>query len=114
MSVRDLPDRLVIEQGTAASTQARLMTWSTLATVWGAVTPAGGGAETPAGAAMHASTRYEVEIPYRTDVTASMRVQWTPYRGTAKTLQIEGVDRAWLPSIRGRAMRTLLRCVETR
>jgi len=109
MPVRDLTERVTIQQASAAATQARARTWSTLATVWAAVRASGQmGAERVQAGAVRASLRYEVEIQYRADVTPKMRVSWTPYRAAAaKTLEIAVIDRK-----DGRAERLLLYCAE--
>ncbi len=57
--------------------------------------------------AVTASAHYRVETHHRGDVTPKMRVQWTPYDGTARTLEIMAVS----PKEGGR-MRLLIDCVE--
>jgi SPP1 family predicted phage head-tail adaptor len=53
-------------------------------------------------AAVGSHMAYTVTMNYRADITAKMRVQWTPYKSTtAKTLEIHGVNakdggRTWL------------------
>ena len=77
---------------TAASTQsgAGSVTFSTLATVWASVRALSGDERLEAGAVSSLVT-YEIEMRYRADVTPGMRVQWTPYSGTAKTFEVHGV-----------------------
>lgn len=81
------------------------MTPTTLATVWARVTPASS-REQLAAQAVSSSVDYTVEIQYRTDVTPTMRVLWTPYLGTQKSLQINNVTAS-----AGRPDRLDLRCV---
>lgn len=103
-----LRERVTIQQPTevADSQGGAALTWSTLATVWAAVRPwVRGGAEYAQAAAVGAHADYEVEINYRTDVTPAMRLSWTPYAGSAKTLQI-------LEVVAPDRMRLLLQCSE--
>ena len=89
-----LRDRIIIEQPvTVADGQGgRATTWSTFATVWAAVRPwARAGGEYLQANAVGAHQDYEIEIGYRGDITPLMRVRWTPYRGSAKLLQIREV-----------------------
>jgi head-tail adaptor len=51
-----------------------------------------GARERLAQAAIGAQQAYTVIVRYRTDITPAMRISWTPFRGTAKTLQIHGVQ----------------------
>jgi SPP1 family predicted phage head-tail adaptor len=86
-----LRERVTIQQPveTPDTQGGRVTTWTTLATVWAAIRPwrrAGG--EYLQAQSVIAKMDYEVEIGYRPDVTPKMRLQWTPYRGTVKTLQI--------------------------
>lgn len=81
------------------------MTPSTLATVWARVAPASA-REQLAATAVSSQVDYMVEIQYRTDVTPTMRVLWTPYLGTQKTLQVSNVA-----AIAGRPDRVMLQCV---
>lgn len=103
----DLTQRVVIQQGPAAATQARAKTWSTLATVWAAVRPGSSSGETSRAGAMGAENAYEVEIQYRADVTPKMRLSWTPYGGSAKSLEIKNVHRK-----AGVNRRLILACAE--
>lgn len=50
---------------------------------------------------------YDVEVMYRADLTPGMRLSWTPYLGTAKTLEIRQVRPA-----DGAADRLMLACTE--
>lgn len=85
--------RVVIQTPSyASSTQsgAGVASFSTLATVWAAVNPLSGSERLAAGA-VSSQVAYEIEIRQRSDVTAGMRVQWTPYSGSAMTLEILAV-----------------------
>jgi SPP1 family predicted phage head-tail adaptor len=63
--------------------------WATFATVFASVKPmSGSGLEQFQTAAVRSIVSYEVEIRYRTDVTPLMRLQWTPFNGSAKNLEI--------------------------
>lgn len=89
----DLRDRVTIERKTSTtdSQGGRSETWSTLATVPAqvvAAVPRESLQMTDAGSPQF-YTAYTVAIRYRTDVTSAMRLSWTPYRGSAKTLQIQ-------------------------
>jgi len=103
-----LRDRVVIQSNTTAvdSQGGRTSSWGTLATVWAHVRALSGSEQIDA-AAVGSQVRYEVEIQYRTDVTASQRLSWTPYLGSPKTLQILSVRLA-----DGRPERLLLDCGE--
>jgi SPP1 family predicted phage head-tail adaptor len=88
-----LDQRVVIQTPTtAASTQsgAGAVTFSTLATVWASVRALSAEERLEAGAVSSLVT-YEIEMRYRADVTPGMRVQWTPYSGTAKTFEVHGI-----------------------
>jgi SPP1 family predicted phage head-tail adaptor len=87
-----LTDRVVIQQNTttADSQGGRASSWGTLATVWAAVRPAGAAEQLQVGA-VQSVVSYAVTIRYRADVTPAMRLSWTPYGGSAKTLQVLGV-----------------------
>jgi SPP1 family predicted phage head-tail adaptor len=94
MSIGTLDQRLTIQTPTyASSTQSSqgVASWSTLATVWGSVTALGGSEALQAGSVTSGVT-YEVEMRYRADVTPKMRLQWTPYSGSAKTLEVLAVQ----------------------
>ena len=106
--LRDLTERVTIEQASAVADQARSKSWSTLDTVWAAVRPREQSGESVRAGAIGASLGFQVEIQYRADVTPKMRVQWTPYRASAaRVLQIQSVT----PK-RGRHERLLLECSE--
>lgn len=81
------------------------LTPTTLATVWAKVSPASA-REQLAAQAVSSQVDYKVEIQYRTDVTPTMRVLWTPYLGTQKSLQINSVV-----ACEGRPDRLDLACV---
>lgn len=88
-----MDQRLTIQQPTyASSTQSGrgVASWSTLATVWGLVRALGAEESSPVGS-VTAVQSYEMEIRHRADVTPAMRVQWTPYGGSARTFEIHGV-----------------------
>lgn len=98
----------MIQQLTAASTQARKLTWSTLATVWARVDPLSPRDESVRAASVGASNQYLVTMHYRADVTPKMRLSWTPYRATtAKTLEVQSVNR-----VMGRNNYSVLSCGE--
>lgn len=90
--VGPLRDRVVIQVNTTSSDSqgGRSSSWGTLATVWASV-KALSGAEVLAAQAVSSQVRYEVEIQYRTDVTPAMRLSWTPYSATAKTIEVLAV-----------------------
>lgn len=102
----ELRERVTIQTPTA-TTDAYLgqsQAWATLATVWAKVAPAKPSERIEAHA-VGSFGAYDIEIQYRTDVTPTQRLSWTPYRGSAKTLQIHGV------SLKdGRPDRLLLQC----
>lgn len=95
VSIGDLKDRVVIQQNTTtADTQGgRASSWGTLATVWASVRGSAA-TESIAGAKVGSVGSYDVVMRYRADVTPLMRLSWTPYLGSAKTLQILGVQPA--------------------
>jgi SPP1 family predicted phage head-tail adaptor len=88
-----LRDRVTVQQPTnAADGQGGFtVTWSTLATIWAQVLAAGT-RETMQQAAVGATQVYLVIVRYRADITPAMRISWTPFRGSAKTLQINGIQ----------------------
>lgn len=108
MTAGDLRDRVTIQQDTltADSQGGRSAVSSTLATVWAAVVPMGASEAMELREFVGHTSAYTVTLRYRADVTPQMRLLWTPYLGTPKTLQIHGVqmsaDRTWL----------VLRCAE--
>jgi SPP1 family predicted phage head-tail adaptor len=94
MSIGSDRDRVVIQTPSyASSTQSGrgVASWSTLATIWAHVKVVSGG-ESISDGVVTSSVRYEVSARYRTDATPAMRLQWTPYLGTAKTLEILAVQ----------------------
>lgn len=103
-----LRERVVIQsKTTTADTQGgRAVAWGTLATVWAAVTPMRA-TEVLAAQSIGSQATYAVEMAYRTDVTPSMRVVWTPYRGSSKTLEVAGVQ-----MVAGQPVRMVLSCGE--
>lgn len=64
--------------------------WATHATVWARVEPVTGSERLEA-EAIGAHLGYQVVTRYRADLSPSMRLAWTPYGGTSKTLEIHGV-----------------------
>lgn len=92
MSVGALTDRVAILQDTTTpDTQGgRGASPSTLATVWASVRAARANEQLQA-QAVGSHVDYAVTIRYRQDVTPAMRLSWTPYQGSAKTLQVLGV-----------------------
>jgi len=99
-----LDQRVILQTpGTASSTQSGtgLVTFSTLATVWASVKCLSG-SELLAAASVSSQVTYHIEIRYRSDVTPRMRVQWTPYSGSAKTFEIHAVR------VGGRTMANLI------
>ena len=108
MRAGEMRDRVTIQQNTPSTNSqgGRTASWSTLATVWALVAAVAGGGEGLQAEAVTASLRYDVTIRYRADVTPKMRLSWTPYGGSAKTLQIVNVA----PMGRDRL---LLTCTET-
>ena len=71
-----------------------------LAGVWAAVVAANATESLELREAIGSTAVYTVTTYYRADVTPKMRLSWTPYKGSAKTLEIRGVqptpDRAFL------------------
>lgn len=91
-----LTERVVIQQRADVSDGqgGATTTWSTLATVWAAVLPRPAVAESLQAGAVTATGGYDIEIRYRMDVTAKMRLLWTPYlAAAAKTLEIADTPR---------------------
>lgn len=93
------------EDDTQGGRQADYAPWVTLPA---AVVPvARGGRESSQARSVGSHVPYDVEIVYRPDITATMRLEWTPYLGSAKTLQILTV----YPKD-GRPDRLILECAE--
>jgi len=90
-----LRDRVTIQQQTTvADTQGgRAVTWGTLATVWARVEPLSA-REQLQSASLGSRVSYRATIRQRGDVTPKMRLDWTPYGGSAKTLEIHGVTQS--------------------
>lgn len=82
-----LDQRVIVQQ---RSSGAGAVTWSTLATIWAAVRSLSAG-ESQQTEAVRSTVQYEVEVEWRMDILPTMRLSWTPYGGSAKTLQINGV-----------------------
>lgn len=88
----ELTERVAIVQDTKTpDTQGgRSASPTTLATVFASVRPLNGREQMQA-EAIGSHVAYEVTIRHRGDVTPQMRLTWTPYGGSAKTLQIVAV-----------------------
>jgi len=110
MDASDLLDRVAIQQTTTvADTQGgRSSSPSTLATVWANVR-ASRASEQQQAQAIGSHVDYTVTIRYRADVTPAMTLSWTPYTGSARTLQIVGVH-----PVDGRREFLALTCQEVR
>jgi SPP1 family predicted phage head-tail adaptor len=65
--------------------------WWTLATVWAQVKALSATERVSLGG-IAATADYIGKIYYRQDVKPTMRVSWTPYLGSARTLEIHGVE----------------------
>src|SRR5262245_36549041 len=92
-----LRERVVIQRATeSTNSQGQMvLTWpgTTVATVHAAVRPVPRQTgESLAAGKVTAQVDYEVEIRYRADVTPKMRLSWTPFRGTARLLEIHEID----------------------
>lgn len=92
MSAGDLRDVVTVQSRTTTtdSQGGRSASWSTFATIRAAVR-AGSAGESKENERVTSVTGYEVETRYRSDITTVMRLSWTPYSGSAKSLQIVGV-----------------------
>lgn len=102
-----LRERVIIQSRTETtdSQGGHPVTSATVATVWARVAPASS-REQLAATAVSSQVDYMVEMQYRTDVTPTMRVLWTPYQGTQKTLEVSSVV-----ANEGTADRLMLQCV---
>lgn len=92
-SLSALDQRVTIQTPSyASSTQSGqgVASFSTLATVWASVRSVSGDEQLVAGSITSRAT-YEIAIRHRSDVTPAMRVQWTPYSGSAKTFEVLAV-----------------------
>lgn len=92
MKTRRRDQRVLIQTPTyAASAQSGqgVASWSSLATVWADVREVDAGESLVAGAVTSGAV-YEVDIVRRPDLTPKMRVQWTPFNGTARTFEVHG------------------------
>lgn len=107
-TIGEMRERLTVQsKTTVADTQlGRSSSWATLTTIWAAVRPLSAG-ESLQTDAVTAKVRYEVETHYRTDITTVMRLSWTPFRASARTLQINGIRLA-----SGRPDRIVMDCEE--
>lgn len=90
MSAGQMREQVTIQQQTWTN---GIASWSDFATVSAQVEPwATQRDETIAGAEPTSENRYRVTVWYRGDVTPKMRVLWTPYLGTVRTLDIGAVS----------------------
>lgn len=107
--IAGLRDRVTVQSKTQVTDAqlGRSTSWGTFATIWADVRYAGS-SETRENDRVTTVTNYEVEARYRTDITSVMRLSWTPFRGSAKTLRIVGGPRV-KP---GRPERMLIDCQE--
>lgn len=106
-----LQDRVTIQSQsvTTDSHGGQIVTWGDLATVWARVSPwETQQDETVRLEKVTATNRYRIELRYRGDVTPTMRLLWTPYLGSQKTLNIYGV----VPAAREGRRLLRLDCVE--
>ena len=78
----------------ASSTQSAsgTISWSTLAASVAASVKALSGSEVLAARSLTSQVTYEVAMRYRSDVEPKMRVQWTPFSGSARTFEIHAVQ----------------------
>lgn len=92
MQVGNLTQRVIVQQPSEASNGqgGATVTWSTLATVWASVVGISGSERLQA-ESVGSRVGYRVTVRYRADVTPRMRLSWTPYGGSAKTLEILAV-----------------------
>lgn len=95
MTTGQLRERVTIQQQTTvADTQGgRAVTWDTLATVWARVESLSAREQLQA-QSLGSRLAYRATIRQRGDVTPTMRLSWTPYGGSAKTLEIHGVTQS--------------------
>lgn len=97
MRAGQLRELVTIQQATTTldAHGATVQTWpgTVIDTVWAAVraVPRAQG-ESLQQDKVTALVDYEVEIRYRADVMPKMRLSWTPFQGTAKTLEIHAVN----------------------
>lgn len=99
-----MTERVTIQQNTTTTDThgGRSSSWGTLATVWAHIAPTRG-AELLRAQAVASSIPLTVTAYYRADVTAKMRLLWTPTRSSAaaqRTLEIHAVrpanDLLWM------------------
>lgn len=92
MRAGQLRERVTIQQqATVADSQGgRAVTWGALATVWARVEPLSAREQLQA-QSLGSRVAYRVTLRQRGDVTPAMRLSWTPFGGSAKTLEIHGV-----------------------
>lgn len=62
------------------------------------------GSELLAASSISSEVQYEVEMRFRGDMTPRAKLEWTPFGGTAKTLEVHSVQ----PSSRAHAGMTLM------
>ena len=95
MDIGDMTERVTIQQNTTTTDShgGRSSSWGTLATVWAHVGPAKG-EERLRAIAIVSGIQHLVTAYYRADVTAKMRLLWTPTRSSSsaqRTLEILAV-----------------------
>lgn len=92
MTIGSMRDRVTVASKTPStdSQLGRSQSWATTATIWAAVRVTGA-SEVQENNRVTTVTTYEVATRYRADITPAMRLSWTPYGGSAKTLRITGV-----------------------
>jgi SPP1 family predicted phage head-tail adaptor len=96
--------RIVIQRVVQANDEfgQPIETWSTLATVWGLVSPMSG-SEGQQNGTTKAKSAYTVEIWYRSDLTTKDRISWS-----GLTMEINGIE-----NVEERDRRMILDCVVT-
>lgn len=104
----DLRDRVTVKsKSTVTDTQlGRAVSWGTFDQIWVSVRVTGA-SEPEENGRVTSVTNYELEARDRQDITTAMQIQYTPYRGSAKTLKITGIR----PKP-GRPERMLIDCQE--
>lgn len=95
IEIGDLTERGTIQQNTTTTDShgGRSSSWGTLATVWMHV-KSYTGMEIVRAQAVASGVQHLVTTPYRADVTAKMRILWTPTRSSSsaqRTLEVLAV-----------------------
>ncbi len=94
MNAGKLDQRVALLKPTYGTSQQSAQgdaTYTAVDTVWAAV-KAMSGSEVLAAGSIGSQVTYEVEMRFRPDVTPKYRIQWTPYRGVAKRLEVHVVQ----------------------